>query len=145
MKLIWSPIQLRLANQCKIVPNGRLTRVTVSIDGVCGLADLELIEIVDGSNPYPTLLGLDWAFDNQNIIDLNKIQMIFKVEDLKVIVSLDPSEGIRYVEPGKGKEIDNLHTMNVWMENYVNPTNDGVLNWRSIFSCASDSEESLQN
>jgi hypothetical protein len=36
-KLIWSPIQLRLTNQHKIVPIGRLTGVSVSIDGVCNL------------------------------------------------------------------------------------------------------------
>jgi hypothetical protein len=32
--LIWSPIHLRLANQRKIVPIGRLTSVNVNIDGV---------------------------------------------------------------------------------------------------------------
>jgi hypothetical protein len=116
-KLIWSPIQLRLENQHKIVPIGRLTGVSVSIDGVCNLADFEVIEIVDGSTPYPTLLGLDWAFENQTIIDLKKRQMIFEVEDLKVTASLDPTEGRRYVEPVKGKELDNLYNMTAhgWM------------------------------
>jgi hypothetical protein len=144
-KLIWSPIQLRLENQHKIIPIGRLTGVSVSIDGVHNMADFEVIEIVDGSTPYPTLLGLDWAFDNQTIIDLKKRQMIFEVEDLKVTVSLDPTEGRRYVEPVKGKEIDNLYNMTAWMDDYVNPTTDGVLSWRSISSCASDSEEALEN
>jgi hypothetical protein len=71
-KLIWSPIQLRLENQHKIIPVGRLTGVSVNIDGVCSVEDFEVIEIVDGSTPYPTLLGLDWEFDNHTIIDLKK-------------------------------------------------------------------------
>jgi hypothetical protein len=93
-----------------------LTGVSVSIDGVRSLADFEVIEIVDGSTPYPTLLGLDWAFENQTIIDLKKRQMIFEVEDLKVTAPLDPTEGRRYVEPVKGKELDNLYNMTAgWM------------------------------
>jgi hypothetical protein len=31
------------------------------------------------------------------------------------------------------------------MGDYVNPTTDGVLSWRSISSCVSDLEESLEN
>jgi hypothetical protein len=77
-------------NQHNIVPVGRLTGVNVNIDGVHSVADFEVIDIVDGSTPYPTLLGLDWEFDNQTIIDLKKRQMVFKVEDLKVIAPLDP-------------------------------------------------------
>jgi hypothetical protein len=64
-KLAWSPIQLRLENQYKIVPIGRLTRIPVNIDGVCNVTDFEVIEIVDENQPYPALMGLEWAFDNQ--------------------------------------------------------------------------------
>jgi hypothetical protein len=57
-KLIWSPIQLRLANQHQIVPIGRLTGVNVNIDGVHKIADFEVIEIVDGRKPYRICLDL---------------------------------------------------------------------------------------
>jgi hypothetical protein len=57
-KLIWSLIQLRLENQHKIVPNGLLIGIHVNIDGVHSIEDFELIEIMDDSNPYPTLMGL---------------------------------------------------------------------------------------
>jgi hypothetical protein len=63
-KLIWSHVQLMLANQHKIVLIGRLLGVNVNIDGVHSIIDFQVIEIVDGSNPYPKLLGLDWVFDN---------------------------------------------------------------------------------
>jgi hypothetical protein len=63
---------------------------------------------------YLDLIG---PLNNQTIIDLKKRQMIFEVEDLKVTVSLDPTEGRRYVEPVKGKELDNLYNMTThgWM------------------------------
>jgi hypothetical protein len=70
LKLIWSPIQLRLVNQHKIVPIGRLTGVDVNIDGVCSISNFEVIKIIDDSNPYPTFLGLYWDLDNKKIIDL---------------------------------------------------------------------------
>ena len=62
-KLEWSTIQLRMANQQKIIPLGRLPKVMVDIAGVKFLVDFEVIEIVEDVDPYPTLLGLDWAID----------------------------------------------------------------------------------
>jgi hypothetical protein len=62
--LVWSPIQLRLENQYKIYPIGRLEQVEVNIEGVKTKDDFEVIEIMDDSDPYPALLGIDWAFDN---------------------------------------------------------------------------------
>jgi len=35
--------------------------VTVDIEGVSALANFEVLEIVDDRNPYPVLLGVDWA------------------------------------------------------------------------------------
>ena len=57
--LQWSLIQLRMMNQQKIIPMGRLQGVIVDIEGVNVLADFEVIEIVDDNNPYPSLLGID--------------------------------------------------------------------------------------
>ena len=68
--LDWSPIQLRLANQQKIVPLGWFPKVTVDIDGVCTVADFEVIKIIDDNNPYPALLGIEWALDNDAVINL---------------------------------------------------------------------------
>lgn len=57
--LQWSPIQLRMANQQKIIPIGWLYGVTMDIEGESVVVDFEVIEIVDDSNPYPILLGID--------------------------------------------------------------------------------------
>lgn len=45
--LVWSPIQLRLANQYIIYPIGRLKEVELNIEGVKTKADFEVIEIKD--------------------------------------------------------------------------------------------------
>ena len=94
--LDWSPIQLRLANQQKIVPLGRFPSVPVDIDGVCTVAEFEVIEIIDDNNPYPALLGIEWAMENAVVINLKKRQMTFEGKDLRVIVPLDPLQGERY-------------------------------------------------
>jgi hypothetical protein len=55
-KLIWSPIQLRLVNQHKIVPIGRLLGVNVNIDGVRSIVDFKVIEIVYGSKTLSNII-----------------------------------------------------------------------------------------
>jgi hypothetical protein len=117
----------------------------MNIDGVHNMADFEFIEIVDDNQPYPTLMGLEWDFDNQEIINLKRREMIFEVGDLKVTAPLDPSEGKRYTEPTRGNDIDKLYNLTAHMEDYVDPTMDGALSWRSISSCTSDSEAGLKN
>jgi hypothetical protein len=54
----YSPVQLKLTNQHTMLPIGRLKGVTIDLDGVCTVADFEVIEIVDGTTSYPTLFGL---------------------------------------------------------------------------------------
>jgi hypothetical protein len=95
----YSPIQLKLANQHIVMPIGRLKGVTVDLDGVRTKADFEVMEIVDGETPYPTLLGLHWVFDNHAIINLKTRNMTFDSGEYRFIAPLDPSEGERFVEP----------------------------------------------
>jgi hypothetical protein len=55
----YSPIQLKLTNQHRVLPIGRMKGVTVDLDGVCTKADFEVIEIVNEKTPYHALLSLD--------------------------------------------------------------------------------------
>jgi len=71
-KLIYSLIKLRMDNQQAVSPFGRLERVPMDIDRVRTFSDFEVTEIVDDSCPYPVLLGIDWAFNNSTVVDLNK-------------------------------------------------------------------------
>jgi hypothetical protein len=59
LTLGYSPVQLKLSNQHRVLPIGRLKGVTTYLDGVCTKADFKVIEIVDDLTPYLALLGLD--------------------------------------------------------------------------------------
>ena len=71
--LYWSPIQLRLANQSKVLPISRLTQVPMEVKGLRTYDDFKFIDIVNDTNPYPVLLGIDWEIDNQTIIKFKKM------------------------------------------------------------------------
>ena len=98
LKLTFSPIQLRLANQQRVIPLGHLSSVLVDLDGVHNLADFEVIEIIDDSTTYPALLGIDRAFESQAIINLKKKTMSFEGNGIRDIGSLDLALGPRYRE-----------------------------------------------
>jgi hypothetical protein len=91
----YSPVQLKLENQHKVLPIGILKGVTVDLDGVCAKADFEVIEIVDDTTPYPMLLGLDWEFENQSIINLKT-----RKNDISVR-GIQGHHAIRPIERGK--------------------------------------------
>jgi hypothetical protein len=67
--------------------------VIVDLNGVRTKADYEVTEIIDGTKPYPKLLGLDWEFDNEAIIKLKTKKMMFESGEYRVIAPLDPLEG----------------------------------------------------
>ena len=76
--LEWYPIQLRLANQSKVLPIGRMTQVPIEVEGLRTYVGFEVIDIVDDTSLYPALLGIDWETDNQTIINFNKIILSFE-------------------------------------------------------------------
>ena len=55
----YSPIQLKMENQHRVIPIGRLKGILVDLDGVHTMAYFEIIDIVDNTTPYPILLVLD--------------------------------------------------------------------------------------
>jgi len=87
-----------MENQQKVIPMGCLYGVMLDIEDTSALANFEFIEIVDDSNSYPALLGIDWAFDMDVVINLEKWKMMFEIKSLRVVVPLDPAEGARYTE-----------------------------------------------
>ena len=68
----------------------------MDLDGVHSLADFEVMEIIDDSTPYPTLLSIDWAYENQAIINLKKKTMSFEGNGIRVIGPLDLALVPRY-------------------------------------------------
>ena len=53
---------------------------------------------MDDSNPYPALLGIDWDFDMDVVINSKKWKMTYERRSLRVVVTLDPTEGRSYTE-----------------------------------------------
>ena len=148
-RMDWYPIQLRLASQSKVLPIGRLTQVPMEVEGLRTYVDFKVIDIVDDTNPYPTLLGIDWAIDNQTIINFKKRILYFEYSEIRVVAPVDPLEGQRYVElvhsEAKENYLNHLYNIMYSKEDYINPTADGNLSWRSVSSCMSDSGEALEN
>jgi hypothetical protein len=148
-RLIYSPIRLRMANQQAMSPFRRLEHVPVDIDGIRTFADFKVIEIVDDSCPYPSLLGIDWAFNNSIVVDLRKRRMTFEGNGLKFIAPLDPDEGRGYTEPIREEdhayELENTYKLTIKKHDYINPIADKNISWRSESACSSYSEEVLEN
>jgi hypothetical protein len=113
-----------MANQYCIFPIGRLENVEIDVVGVKTVADFEVIKIMGDKDPYPTLLGIDWDYDNYAIIDLNKYTMTFEEDRIKVVQPLDFYVGPRYTKPTdnnmEGEDLDQLYMVTKGMiEDYI--------------------------
>ena len=96
------------------MPLRRFPSVPVDIDGVSTLAYFEVIEIIDDSNLYPALLGIECVIDNYAVINLKNRQMTFEGKGLRFIVPLDLSQGERYTKPVRDEDQDVLdHIYNI--------------------------------
>ena len=130
------------------MPLGRFPSISIDIYGVNTLAYFEFIEIIDDNNPYPALLGIEWAMENAVVINLKKRQMTFEGKGLRVIIPLDTSQGERYTEPLNDEAQDVLyHIYNITAkeEDYVDPTAEGIMHWQCDSSCMTDSDDDLEN
>jgi len=138
--LAYSPIQSRMANQYCILPLGGLENVEVYLAGVKPRkADFEVIKILGDRYPYPSQLGIDWAFKNYDVIDMKKETMTFESDGTRVIQPLDPYQGPIFTEPTDyilvPDVIDHIYHMTAGkIVDYINPTADGSISWRSFQS-----------
>jgi len=124
---------------------GRLQGITVDIEAARTKTYIEAIEIVDDSNPYPTLLGIDWATDMNGVINLKKWKLIFEKNSLCIVIPLDPSEGVRYTKPvhdnGSDDEMDCIYKIIMHDQDWVNLIANGRISREGIGSCTSDSDK----
>jgi len=120
----------------------------VDIEGVRALADFEVIEIFDDKNPYPMILGIDWAIDMIGVINLKKNKMIFEKKSLRVVVALDPAEGSCYTKPVRDDESDDdldcIYKITSQDQDWVNPTTYSRISWDCKSTCTSDSDEEIE-
>ena len=82
----------------KVLTIGRLSQVPVDIEGLRTFVEFEFINIVDDTNPYPSLFKIDWDIDNQTIINFKKRILSFEDNEMRVVSAIDPLEGQRYVD-----------------------------------------------
>ena len=75
-----------------------LNDVEVNIDGVKIVVKFEVMEILEDLYPYLPMFGIDWAFENNFILNLNKWCMTFELEELHVVSPVDATEGEQYIE-----------------------------------------------
>ena len=136
-------------NQSKVLPIGKLTQVPVEVKGLRTYADFEVIDIFDYTNPYPALMGIDRAIDNQIIINFKIRILSFEYFELRVVAPIDLLEGKRYVDlissEGQGNYLYKLYNIMYSREYYINPTTDGKLSWKSVRYCTSDLGDALEN
>ena len=92
MRLVWSPVQLRLANRLKVFPIGRLTEVFVEV-GLWTYSYFDVIDIINDTNLCLALLGIDWDIENQTIINFKKRILKFEDAELWVVSPIDTLEG----------------------------------------------------
>ena len=101
-----------------------------------------MIEIVDDSNPYPTLLGINWAIDMNGVTNLKKKIMSFERKLLCVVVPLDPAEGPHYTELVRDYEsdddLDQIYKIVVQDQYWVNMTANRCIAWDRESSCKSN-------
>jgi len=114
-QLKYFPIQLRMENQYFVLPIGRLENVEVDVVGMKTHTEFEVIDVMGDRDPYPKLLGIDWAYENYTVIDIKKELEILEVDRLRVIQPLDPYQGPRFTEPvddvDKPGALDQLHIL----------------------------------
>lgn len=62
---------------------------------------------------------------------------------------LDPMDGDQYVEQVRDgfsvEDLDNIYNVTTCRDDYENPTTYEVLRWKSVNSCAWDSDEVIEN
>ena len=74
----WSPVQLRLANQIKVQPIGRVSHLLIDVEGMKTYANFDVIEVVEGGGSYPALPGIGWENDSMEVINFKKCMMTFE-------------------------------------------------------------------
>ena len=86
--------------------------------------------------------------ENVAVINLKKRHMTFEGKELRVIVPLDPSQGERYTWLVRDEDqdvLDHIYNITAKEEYYVDPTAEGLMDWKCDSSCMTDSDDGLEN
>lgn len=105
------------------------------------MAEYEVIEIIDDSNPYPTLLGIDWP--------IYEWSHQLKEED-NVLWKEITLERARYTKPlhdyeESEDELNQIYKITPRYQAWINPMIDGQIPWDRESSFTSNSDEELEH
>ena len=89
-RLVWTPVHLWLDNELKILPISRLPQISVEVEGLQTYENFYVIDIFDNKKLYPTLMGIDWAIENQTIINSKKRILSFEDSEMQVVATIYP-------------------------------------------------------
>ena len=68
-------------------PIGRVPHLLVEVEGLKTYADFDVIEIIDESSSYPTLLGIGWKNENLKVINFKKRVMTFENREMQIMLN----------------------------------------------------------
>lgn len=77
------------------------------------------------SYPYPYLLGIDWEFNNNVVLNISQWHVSFDIDTFLIIAPLYPNEPMN--EDVQSSTIENIYNITRCKENYVNKTTNGKL------------------
>ena len=104
----------------------------VCIEDVKAMVEFEVIQNLDDTDPYPTLLGLDWVIYMDGVINMKRRRMEFESNGVRVIIPLDPAEGQGYTELVRTEDdIDQIYKLTLREGDWINPTTYGNLKWEN--------------
>lgn len=91
------------------------------------------------------LLGIEWAHDCNDIINLKRRQMSIEDGTNRITMPIDPSEGPRYIEPVRTKgELDTIYNITATQVDHVKLDEEGKTSWENSSSWEGDSEQALE-
>ena len=95
--MVFSLVQLRLANQARVSLIGRVTCISIEVEGLKTYVDFDVINIVDEVSLFHDLLGIGWENENLVVVNFKKRVMTFENCDIQIIGPLVPQEGQRCI------------------------------------------------
>ena len=89
--LVWSLVQLWLANQARVTSIGWVRCLSMEVEGMKNYVDFDVIDVVYGRGSYLVLLGFVWANEILEVINFKKRMMTFENQEIRVIAPMDPT------------------------------------------------------
>lgn len=86
--------------------------------------------------------------DMNGVINIKKRKMKLEKQSLRVVVPLDPAEGVHYTDTMRGEdsddELDCIYQIIAQDQDWVNPIATERISWEGDSSCTLDYDEEIE-